>query len=348
MLDLNRTFSLVKGAMFDPDATWDSYLPEAGDWKKTVWLLTGPLIIATGLLSYILAMVFPSRIPFVGSPTLLSMLVGLIGAALGAAFVALVISMLAGLFKGEQSFPKALAATSLAFVPGYAGQILSNLPFIGWLLGLALFVYSLILLWRILPKYMAVPDSARVGHYILSLVGAIAGFVVTGFIATAIGLNRTSVDYRAEVTEHQKQERSTGMFGSMERVGKIIEAAEADEYDPPSDGELSKSQVKKYVDVMTKTAELRKSQTKDLKKLSERAEGGEVESLSEIFSGVGSMMQMTNAEMEVVKTGGGNWAEHLWVKEQLRVAMIQKDINKAVKHNYELYQQFESELRELN
>jgi hypothetical protein len=51
--------------------------------------------------------------------------------------------------------------------------------------------------------------------------------------------------------------------------------------------------------------------------------------------------------MEVVKTGGGNWAEHQWVKEQLRVARIQKDINDAVAHNYELYLEFEDELRDL-
>ncbi len=52
--------------------------------------------------------------------------------------------------------------------------------------------------------------------------------------------------------------------------------------------------------------------------------------------GVGAALGMATAEMEVVKTGGGNWAEHLWVKRQLRIALIQKDISDAVKHNYEL------------
>ena len=53
---------------------------------------------------------------------------------------------------------------------------------------------------------------------------------------------------------------------------------------------------------------------------------------------------MRTSEMEVVKSAGGNWAEHMWVQESLRTAWIQKDINDTVSHNYELYQEFEEEL----
>ena len=56
-------------------------------------------------------------------------------------------------------------------------------------------------------------------------------------------------------------------------------------------------------------------------------------------------MSVNNAEMEIVKTGGGNWAEHVWVKEQLRVAKIQRgDGSEALAHNYELYQEYQQEL----
>ena len=59
---------------------------------------------------------------------------------------------------------------------------------------------------------------------------------------------------------------------------------------------------------------------------------------------MGSVMSAANAEMEVVTTGGGNWAEHQWVKDQLHVASIQKNLNTATKHNYALYQEYLSEL----
>ena len=51
MFDIKRTVSLVTGALFDAESTWRSYLGEAGDWKKTAVLLTGPLVIAAGVLS---------------------------------------------------------------------------------------------------------------------------------------------------------------------------------------------------------------------------------------------------------------------------------------------------------
>jgi hypothetical protein len=49
-------------------------------------------------------------------------------------------------------------------------------------------------------------------------------------------------------------------------------------------------------------------------------------------------------EIEIVKTAGGNWAEHQWVKQSLRTAWLQKDSSDAVAHNYALYQEYEDHL----
>lgn len=38
MFDLNRTFRLASGALFARADTWQAYLPEAGDWKRTALL----------------------------------------------------------------------------------------------------------------------------------------------------------------------------------------------------------------------------------------------------------------------------------------------------------------------
>jgi hypothetical protein len=55
---------------------------------------------------------------------------------------------------------------------------------------------------------------------------------------------------------------------------------------------------------------------------------------------------LSTAEIEIVKSAGGNWAEHQWVRQTLRTAWLQKDINDAVAHNYALYQEYEEELRD--
>jgi len=59
------------------------------------------------------------------------------------------------------------------------------------------------------------------------------------------------------------------------------------------------------------------------------------------------MMGLANAEMEVVKTGGGNWAEHQWVKEQLRIAIVQQEGSDAIEHNYQLYQKYQDQLDQI-
>ncbi|MEQ9562554.1 MAG: YIP1 family protein, partial [Woeseiaceae bacterium] len=161
MLDLKRTLELVKGALFDSEATWRAYLPEAHDWKKTAFLLTGPLIVASVVLAYLIAFAGSEVSAFGLRPTLASSLLNLVSSAITAALVGFIYSAISGSFGGKSDFALGLAATTLAFVPGYVGQALAWLPWIGFLLAIGLFIYSLMLLWRILPIYLEVPDSKR-------------------------------------------------------------------------------------------------------------------------------------------------------------------------------------------
>lgn len=352
MFDFKRTLTLIKGAIFDPEATWDRYLPDAGDWKKTAVLLTGPLVVGSGVLSYVLAAIFPSRLPFYPSPSFLGMLSGIVVSAIAAVVIAFVVAILAGLFKGKNSFPLALAATSLAFVPGYLGNALVHIPWLGGLLALALGIYGLVLLWRILPRYLEVPSASRMGHYILSLVTSVVAFFILATVIDTglIGAGTSGLEVSKDSGFMRDGDFGTapsGLFGDMERQAKIMEAADKDTYAPPGNGKLSKGQVQKFIKVMAKTRDYRIAQTKELEELGKKAEEDEIVSLSAAFSGMTGIMNISTAEMEVVKTGDGNWAEHQWIKERLRVARIQKDINDAVKHNYELYLEFAEELREI-
>ncbi|NNF15660.1 MAG: YIP1 family protein [Gammaproteobacteria bacterium] len=347
MFDFNRTVKLIKGAVFDPDTTWKEYLPEAGDWKKTATLLTGPLVVGSVVLAFIVDRIIPNRLSFIPEPGFGSLFTGLLAMAIIAGLVAFIVSFLAGMFKGKNSFAHGLAATTLAFVPGYAGQVLAKLPWIGWLLGLALFVYSLVLLYRIIPTYLEVPDTSRLGHYILSVVGVIVASLLLGMLIGGASLSRDANDFQRSLGDAGEQRgSSTGMFGAMERAGRVVEEAENDQYDPPSDGKVSDRQVGTLLSVIQKTRDLRERQARELKELSDKAKKNDIAAMQDVFSGLGGVMGLSTAEMEVVKTAGGNWAEHQWVKEQLRIAMIQQDINEAVKHNFELYKKYESELEQ--
>ena len=348
MIDLTRTLQLVKGSLFDSEKTWQGYLPEAGDWQKTAMLLTVPLVVLSSVFAYLLALT-NSGSPFVGMfrPTIVTTLGQIVFGLIAAGIVAFIVSALAGAFGGKSSFALGLAAISLAFVPGYIGQALTWLPWVGGLLALGLFIYALVLLWRIIPIYLEVPQAKRTGHYILSLIACLVTMLILGKVAGGF-LYPDMGDFGSIRTPGSDSSGAAGgMFGGMMRQAELMAAAEEDRYAPPDDGELTESQVETFIGVMQKTREIMLEKEQRLRELAEKADKDEDVSfgeMSEMMSASTELAGMNTTEIEVVKTGDGNWAEHQWVRESLRTAWIQKDINDAVAHNYALYQKYEGQL----
>jgi hypothetical protein len=350
MIDLKRTLSLISGGVFDSEQTWRNYLPEADNWQKTAFLLTGPLIIFAAVGAYIFGFL-GSDFSFFGQvrPTIISTIMTMISSAIAAAVVAFVVSALAGAFGGKSDFALGLAATTFAFIPGYIGQAVTWLPWVGGLLGLGLFIYALVLLWKVIPIYLAVPDGKRVGHYILSLVVTIVAMAILSMTVGRFlhpSVDRPSFDRVSDVSRPDSSS-GAGMYSGFARQAELMAAAEEDRFDPPSDGRLSKGQVREFIRVMQRTEELQREKMARLRELSEKADRDEEVSLGDLGSMMSGMTEaagLQTSEIEVVKSAGGNWAEHQWVRESLRTAWVQKDINDTVAHNFELYREFEEEL----
>lgn len=353
MIDLKRTVALVRGALFQPEATWREYLPEAGDWKKTALLLTGPLIVASALIAYLVGFL-GTDVPLFGRfrPTLLSTVWTIVIGAVGAAVTAFIFSALSGLFKGKKEFALGLAATSLAFVPGYVGQAFSGIPGIGFLIALGLGIYGLVLLWKIIPIYLEVPDDSRVGHYILSLIATVVAMVVLSFVVGGAMFAGGGQSALGSLSGSESSGSSTGaaggggLLGRFGRFAELMEAAENDTYDPPSNGRLADGQVREFVRVMGRSAEIRGDQEARMKELAKRAEDDDISfaEAGEMLGSVPGMAGLATAEMEVVKSGGGNWAEHQWVRGSLRAAYLQQDLNGTTAHNYKIYKKYEADL----
>jgi hypothetical protein len=344
MFDPNKTVVLIKGGLLEPRQTWAGYQGENRDWKETAALLTGPLIIASVVLTALFAWVFSSHYMIMRGPGGLGgLLLGLLFAVIGIALASLIFSYLAGMFKGEPDFSRGLAALSLAAIPAYVGNVLGTLPWIGWLLALGLGILSLVYLYQIIPLYLKVPDAKRVPHFALSLVCTLVTAVV---LASVLGVGSMS-GYRSPMMGGSMQGGDAAappMFGEMGRQAQIMEQAEADRYDPPADGRISAAQMERYLDVMNKSADFSREQTTTLRQLEKKqGDRGDI-SLGDLGKFTGSLMGAMTAEMQVIKTGGGNWAEHMWVKQQLQIARIQKDISDEVRHNYALYKKYAERL----
>jgi hypothetical protein len=345
MIDINKTFAIVKGGLLDPANTWDAYLGESHTWQETTALLSAPLIIVSAIASAVLAWVFSSHYMFAASPGPGGFFIGIIAAFAGLFLAALIFSFFAGVFKGEHDFNNGLAAVSLAAIPSYVGAVVGTLPWIGWLLSLALTIVGLVFLYKIIPSYLKVPQQQRLVHFAVSLLVTVIAAVLLGMV---FGIGSFATTGQLEPARDAGSDY--GMLGGIGRQAELMEQAANDRYTPPADGKISAEQMAKYLATMQKVVDLRAGQQKSLEQLQQHNQDNKDFSFSDIgalTSGMNAVIGSVNAEMEVVKTAGGNWAEHRWIREQLRTAMIQKDISDAVKHNYALYQEHEQQLRAL-
>lgn len=336
MFDIHKTLTLVKGGFFEPREAWQRYLEEKRDWKETAVLITIPLIATTVILTSILAWVFSSYMQKGMAATLLQLIVSFIGVGI-ASFI---FSYLAGIFGGKHDFDKGLAALSLAAIPAMIGSVLGTMPFIGMVLSLVLGILGLVYLYKIIPSYLDVPQGKIVLHFILSLLATIA---IMGGLGILFGLNGSSQNdfvSRAESNVH------SGMFGELGRQAELMERAEQDTFVPSKDAEITETQMMALLTTLKKTAAYKKTKEDAIKSLDKQAQNKDASfsDLMKMASGLGSVVGAANAEMDIVKSAGGNWAEHTWVKEQLRIAVMQKDITDAVKHNYSLYKKHADEL----
>ena len=353
MFDLQTTLSLIRGGLLDARPTWNSFLAKNPDLKTTFIQLTGPLIAANVLLTVILSRTIGGYSLYGwGLGWFSALILGLLTSLIFFAIGSFVISTLAGMFGGKKDLERSFASLSLVAIPAYAGAIVAAaIPFIGWLISLAASILSLVYLYRILPLALEIPEDKRTPHFIVSIIViVIINIFASAFIAGGtIGSDHTG-RYSANNTDEEDVARG-GMFSGIMRQAELQEAASKDRYDPPNNGKVSEDQVRQLITVYDKTAAWQARQAKQLEKLSEQVENKDNPSLSDIarvYQGAaGGVMGYSNAEMEVVKTGGGNWAEHQWVKTQLRAAVIQQGGDDALDHNYQLYQEYAEDLEKV-
>ncbi len=347
MFDPKRTLALISGALFNRDATWREFLPGAGNWQKTALQLTVPLIVITALGSYLLSSITTDT-SLLGQfkPTLASTLFSIVFGLLGAGIIAGIFGGLSGVFGGKRSFALGFAAISLAFVPGYLGQFLAWVPWIGGLLGFGLFIYSLVLLWKIIPLYLEVPDGKRAAHYIVSLIAAILVMVVISRTVMPMmpGMPR---DFGQNSQTAGDSGTTGGIVSSAMRAAELMEQAEKDEYTPPTDGKLTEAQVQNYIAALSDANQQRMEALKRIEAAKADANnGGQVsmKDLAEIMSGVQAVSGIGTVEIEAVKSAGGNWAEHQWIQQKLLTASRMQNSTEATAHNFALYQKYADDL----
>ncbi len=347
MFDISRTIALIRGGLFDPQATWKAYHAENRSWQDTAMMLTIPMIVMTMVIAGILSLLFSGFYAFPRYGGFGQWLSTFIWLLVGFTLTASIFTFLAGVFKGRPDMNRGVAALSLAAIPGYTGIVFGTLPLLGWLISLGLGVLGLVFLYRIIPLYLEVPNDKRAVHFIVSLVATSVVAVVLGMI---FGVGVMNKDFQTDGGIGSTGGRSGGFLGDIARQSEIYESAMKDTYEPPGNGRLTDEQVREYLRAMESVRSIQEKHAARLKKVAKEMEDKDEPDLSDIskvYAGMSSVMGASNAPMDVVSSQGGNWAEHVWVEDQLRVARYQPELNDATRDNAEIYQKYAEQLEAL-
>ena len=186
MFEVEQTVKYLKGAVQNPELTWNDYISENFDWKSTAVIITLPMVVVSIFVNYVLAkFVFTSSglaHIYTGELFLKTMAFALVSY-----FVfSYILAFFSSKFGGEADYDNALAASSLSAVPGALGSALSSVPVVGWLISIVLSIYTLVLLYRCIPVFLKVPQHKRLFHFIVSVA---VWIIIAGVLATVFGVS---------------------------------------------------------------------------------------------------------------------------------------------------------------
>jgi hypothetical protein len=178
-ITMSSLVTRVQNILMTPKTEWPVIAAEP---ETTAGLFTKYILIVSALSP--IAMVLKSTligttIPFVGtfrmglgasvSIAVASYVLGLISVFL----FALIINALAPTFSSQKDSVQALKSAAYAMTAAWVGGVAQIIPWIGWLIGLALGVYGIYLLYLGLPHTMKTPAEKAGGYTAVTVIAAI-------------------------------------------------------------------------------------------------------------------------------------------------------------------------------
>jgi len=348
-IDINELKTLFLGAVTDPEQTWETFRQGQRDVKAIFLGYTLPLVVGSVVVAAVLSFVFGTQgLVFTAGRSftgmLQEMITGSLTGCIGIALLAAVVMWVARLFGGEARYDAALSMSTLVAVPAVLAGIPGALPWVGWLIQLGAGIYSLVLLYKAIPVFLQLESSRRPLHFIGSLVVMIVANLILG--AVFGGLLGNSDERAVREALSGRSSSNEGMFGNIVAMAELYEAAERDTYGAPRNSEVSREQLRDFLRVAQDTA------ARQARYVEELAAAQQQLSAAESDGGIGAMFSAMravstgmaagggafNAEMAAVKESGGNWAEHLWVRERLMRARYDIADEPGQAANRSLYQ----------
>jgi len=351
-------FQELKQAIIKPEPLWREKAEAEISWKVLLKSPILPVITVVAIVSALLTLLFGYHIPVIGvvrpmvGDTVMQAIGTVVIYTISILAFGWVAAWLAGMMGGKDDMDRSVALFFWVSVPSLLGQVLSPIPMVGWLIGLGLGIYTLVLLYKAIPIFLELPLESRVKHFILFVILSIAFSMLLGstlgklFEPTGMYEKmQNSIPVASEISKNAKEAKKSpdkyieDYIGSMmggDYGQKVIEESADDTFTPPKDNLLTPKQVMEFVELAKKVTVVQKEQAEALKLKYEKKEKQDEASFSDIFNGLKDLSSVATLEMKVVKSNGGNWAEYQWVKDRIREAYYTPSLNEATKKNAEL------------
>lgn len=258
----------VKNLLLQPSATWDEIDREPATVNG---LMTGyviPLALIPAVCAFIGLLVFGAGIGFGGfgmsmrfSPVyLISQAVLTYALSLGMVFVmAAIIDALAPSFGATKDRTQAFKLAAYAPTASWVVGIFTLLPALG-IVALLGAIYSLVLLYKGLPKLMKAPTDRAVPYFAVVLVSAVVVSLVIAAVVTSVlgvtGLSRMGASGAMNATVNVPGQGSVDL-SKLAAAGKAVEAAskqiESGEGPPATDPDILKTFLPAAIGGFTRT-----------------------------------------------------------------------------------------------
>lgn len=188
-MDFTAFRNRVRGMLVQPDATFSSDGQPAPPWSVVAREHVFPLIFGSTVISALMQLIF---LPASASPLGILLLIIVLRFATNIILVfamAFVAAKLSAVWGGRGDIDAGFVLIGLATTPMFLAEAIAPLPGLGWLLVIAAFVYTFVLVFRGSPICLGLPDERR-GLMVVALIGVnlVAGAVILALLSGIFGV----------------------------------------------------------------------------------------------------------------------------------------------------------------
>ncbi len=181
----------IKNILLSPKTEWQKIDAETTNPQQLLMSYVLPLAAIGALGSILQGFLFPAAAGL--NFFLMTAVVSLLASTISYYISAYIIDMLAPTFKSEKDLNKSAQLVAYSRTPSFIAGLLTFIPVIGWLLGIAGMVYGVYLMYLGLEPLKKTPEDQKVVYLIVAFLIIIVLYFVIAFILGLVLLSSYAV-----------------------------------------------------------------------------------------------------------------------------------------------------------